>query len=92
MEVRGLKRENSKNIHKGTLPDKTEVAVKASNEVTQGTLDKFVEEVEIQSKMMQTAYTGRGGGCTGGCCEVGWSEGCPARRQEGGHLALYGQI
>ena len=39
-------------VHKGTLSDKTEVAVKASNEVTQGTLDKFVEEVEIQSRMM----------------------------------------
>jgi uncharacterized protein YcnI len=59
------------------------VAVKASNEVTQGTLDKFVEEVEIQSKVMQTTYTSRGGGCTGGCCEVGWSGGCLARRQEG---------
>jgi hypothetical protein len=70
-------------VHKGNLPDKAEVAVKASNEVTQGTLDKFVEEVEIQSKVMQTTYTSRGGGCTGGCCEVGWSGGCLARRQEG---------
>jgi hypothetical protein len=39
-------------VHKGVLPDKTEVAVKASIEVTKGTLDKFVEEVEIQSGMM----------------------------------------
>ncbi|XP_066379446.1 wall-associated receptor kinase 2-like [Miscanthus floridulus] len=39
-------------VHKGTLSDKIEVAVKSSNEVTQGTLDKFVEEVEIQSRMM----------------------------------------
>jgi serine/threonine protein kinase len=39
-------------VHKGTLPDMTEVAVKASNEVTKATLDEFVREVEIQSKMM----------------------------------------
>ncbi|CAM0145559.1 unnamed protein product [Urochloa decumbens] len=39
-------------IHKGTLSDKTEVAVKASNQVTKATLDEFVQEVEIQSRMM----------------------------------------
>jgi hypothetical protein len=39
-------------VHKGTLSDKTEVAVKASNEVTEATLDKFVKEVEIQSRMV----------------------------------------
>ncbi|CAN6334086.1 unnamed protein product [Urochloa humidicola] len=39
-------------VHKGTLLDTTEVAVKASNEVTKATLDEFVEEVEIQSRMM----------------------------------------
>ncbi|CAO1940174.1 unnamed protein product [Urochloa humidicola] len=39
-------------VHKGTLSDMTKVAVKASNEVTKATLDEFVQEVEIQSRMM----------------------------------------
>ncbi|CAL4990676.1 unnamed protein product [Urochloa decumbens] len=39
-------------VHKGTLSDMTEVAVKTSNEVTKATLHEFVREVEIQSRMM----------------------------------------
>ncbi|CAO2142359.1 unnamed protein product [Urochloa humidicola] len=39
-------------VHKGTLEDMTEVAVKTSNEVTKATQDEFVREVEIQSRMM----------------------------------------
>lgn len=39
-------------VRKGKLPDQTVVAVKASIVVTPGTLDNFVKEVEIQSRMM----------------------------------------
>lgn len=39
-------------VHKGILPDKTEVAVKASIKVTEYTRDEFVREVGIQSRMM----------------------------------------
>lgn len=39
-------------VHKGTLSDKTEVAVKASIKVTECTQDEFVREVGIQSRMM----------------------------------------
>lgn len=39
-------------VYKGTLPDTTKVAVKASIEVTEHTLDNFVKEVEIQSNMI----------------------------------------
>jgi serine/threonine protein kinase len=39
-------------VHKGTLADKTDVAVKESIEATEDTKGEFVKEVEIQSKMM----------------------------------------
>ncbi|TVU50358.1 hypothetical protein EJB05_01727, partial [Eragrostis curvula] len=39
-------------VHKGTLPDKTDVAVKESIEVTENTKGEFVKELEIQSRMM----------------------------------------
>ncbi|CAN6342812.1 unnamed protein product [Urochloa humidicola] len=39
-------------VYKGTLIDKTEVAVKASIKVTEYTRDEFVREVGIQSRMM----------------------------------------
>jgi serine/threonine protein kinase len=40
------------NVYKGTLPDKTMVAVKASIKVDEATKEEFVEEVEIQSQMI----------------------------------------
>jgi serine/threonine protein kinase len=39
-------------VYKGTLQDKTEVAVQASINVNKDTVDEFVREVEIQSGMM----------------------------------------
>lgn len=39
-------------VHKGTLPDKTEVAIKASVTVTEYKRDECVREVGIQSRMM----------------------------------------
>jgi serine/threonine protein kinase len=40
------------NVYKGTLPDQTMVAVKASIKVDEATKDEFVEEVEIQTQMI----------------------------------------
>ncbi|KAM0896718.1 hypothetical protein ACQ4PT_023029 [Festuca glaucescens] len=40
------------NVYKGTLPDNTMVAVKASIKVDEATKEEFVDEVEIQTKMI----------------------------------------
>jgi serine/threonine protein kinase len=40
------------NVYKGTLLDQTMVAVKASIKVDEVTKEKFVEQVEIQTKMI----------------------------------------
>jgi serine/threonine protein kinase len=40
------------NVYKGTLPDQTMVAVKASIKVDEATKEEFVEEVEIQTQMI----------------------------------------
>jgi serine/threonine protein kinase len=40
------------NVYKGTLPDKTVVAVKASIKVDEATKEEFIEEVEIQTQMI----------------------------------------
>jgi hypothetical protein len=44
-------------VHKGILPDKTNVAVKESIEVTEDTKGGFVKEVEIQSRTMHKNYS-----------------------------------
>ncbi|XP_047051472.1 wall-associated receptor kinase 3-like [Lolium rigidum] len=43
---------NFGNVYKGTLPDKTVVAVKASIKVDEATKAEFVQEVEIQTHMI----------------------------------------
>ncbi|KAK1630657.1 hypothetical protein QYE76_004972 [Lolium multiflorum] len=43
---------NFGNVYKGTLPDKTVVAVKASIKVDEATKEEFVQEVEIQTHMI----------------------------------------
>ncbi|KAM0872636.1 hypothetical protein ACQ4PT_038570 [Festuca glaucescens] len=40
------------NVYKGTLPDNTMVAVKASIKVDEATKEEFVDEVEIQTQMI----------------------------------------
>ncbi|XP_047051616.1 wall-associated receptor kinase 1-like [Lolium rigidum] len=40
------------NVYKGTLPDNTTVAVKASIKVDEATKEEFVDEVEIQTQMI----------------------------------------